>query len=391
MIGAGEAFFAAFALSKGLGEVVAGLIIGLPLMMGASLQALTPPLFVRFARPRRWVLMTATFQIITLAALAGTSVLEQAGPVTIFLLIGLYWGFSFSASTVWNYWMGFLVPESERSAFFAKRLRIGQIGIVAGLLIGGSLLHEGEIREWGTGRFFLPFLVAFLARGAGVLLMSGQAAIPYEKVRQKFTLDLRVFLKETLGVFRENPQARKDLTFLFLFNTAIFISSSFVTPFLLAKLQFSYLSFMASQIALYFGKIAALFWAQKWVDRHGVRRIMFWGALGMSPLPALWLVIEHTIDAVLLQAASGFFWGLFEVALSLVLFSELPHRDKIQLLTWNNFFVTSAILIGTLVGGKILSLHGESVQGYFVIFASGALARTLLVLAHRPKAEMNSR
>jgi MFS family permease len=176
-----------------------------------------------------------------------------------------------------------------------------------------------------------------------------------------------------------------------LFNCAIFSSSSVVTPFLLVKLEFDYLSFMAAQMALFFGKILALILAKRWVEQFGVRRVLFVGALGMSPLPALWFFVQNTSTAVVLQGFSGFFWGLFEVAWGLVLFSELPSKDKIQLLTWNSFFQTSAILIGTIIGGQLLSSYDEMIYGYYLIFILGAALRTFFVLAHRPKSAINSR
>jgi len=397
MIGAGEAFFAAYALSQGLGEVLAGFVVGLPIMMGATLQTATPYLFFQWPRPKRWVMITATLQAVMLLALMATTLAkEPVSPVLIFVLIGLYWAFSYSSSSVWNYWMGFLVPEAERPKFFAWRGQLMQIGVIAGLAVGGVFLHVLDNRDLGVRAYAMPFLIAFLARCLAVYLMGGQSQVEYqEQVKPRVGawgaliggLDLLRgfgFLREAWRVFQENAQARKDLTFLFLFNCAIFISSSFVTPFLLAKLKFGYMSFMASQMALFVGKIIALLFAAKRIEKWGVRRVMFIGALGMSPLSAFWFFVERTISAVALQGISGFFWGLFEVAVTLVLFSELPRQNKIQLLTWNSFFQAIAILLGTLVGGQILAMYDEMIYGYLVIFILGAMTRTLLVLAHRP-------
>ncbi len=385
MIGAGETFFAAFALSKGLGEVLSGLVIGLPMMMGASLQTLTPGLFARFARTKRWVLIMASLQALTLLALVAASRTVEVGSITIFILIGLYWCFAFAGGNVWNYWMGFLVTADRAPIFFTRRLRVVQYGILMGLLAAGFFLQHASSHSLAPEAYLFPFFFAFLARLISIAWLYQQDPIPFEKVKRRLSFNVRTFMHETLVTFQENPQARSDLIFLFLFNSTIFISSSFVTPFLLVKLRFEYLSFMAAQMALYLGKIFGLLMAQRWMPRFGVRKLLFWGALGMSPLPALWLVIEHTSEAVLLQAVSGFCWGLFEVAVGIVMFSELPHQDKIQLLTWNSFFQTSAILIGTLIGGKILAGSGETVAGYFMIFAIGAALRTGLVIASRSR------
>lgn len=396
MIGAGESFFAAYAISKGMGEVVAGLVVGLPMMMGAALQTATPFLFSKWPRPKRWVLLVCSLQSLILFALMITAMTHKAGPITIFALIGCYWACSYSGGAVWNYWMGFLVPNEERPGFFAFRGQITQYGTIMGLLLAGVLLHNVESRNVGPAAYALPFLVAFLARCLSVYLLGAHKAIEYQEQlvqnaaigegrRNPFDVMRGLtFLKKTWGVFKDNAQARRDLTFMFLFNCAIYISSSFVTPFLLVKLKFDYLSFMATQMALFFGKIFALLMARKWIEKFGVRRILFIGALGMSPLPALWFFVSRTLESVLLQGISGFFWGLFEVAWGLVMFSELPNKDKIQLLIWNNFFQTTAILIGTIIGGQLLSSYDETAAGYYLIFVLGAILRTLFVLANRP-------
>lgn len=386
MIGAGEVFFGAFALSKGMGELLAGLVVGLPMMMGAGLQSFTPFLFERFGRPKRWVVLVAAAQAGVLLLLLGTCFRIETGAWTVFFLIGLYWACSFAGGSIWNYWMGFLIPEEGRSGFFARRARLTQYGIMGGLLISGALLHQAESQDWGPRAYALPFFIAFLARAVSAGLLFKQSPLSYTpKALRDSWAEALMFFREMRGVFRVNPNARRDLTFLFVFNASIYISSSFVAPFLLAKLNFDAMSFMAAQIALYLGRIASLSRARVWIDRHGLRRVLFWGALGISPLPALWFFVHHTWDAIWLQAVSGFFWGLFEVSVNLLLFAELPHKDKIQLLTWNNFFQTTAILVGTLIGGQIIASSGESLMGYGILFAVGALLRTALVLMQRPK------
>ena len=385
MIGSAEAFFSAYALSKGMGEILSGMIAGLPLMMGALLQLWTPSLFTRLGRPRLWVLLTAAAQLFCLLLLGLTSRVGDAGPWTIFLLIGLYWAFSFAGGTVWNYWMGHVVPAQDLGAFFPKRLRITQYGIIAGLLLAGSFLNtQGHSVTAGPQMYLYPFGLAFLVRLISTFLLSRQTDMPLENVQSRGP-DPRAFLRETWALFQQQVQVRRDFAFLFLFNITIYISSSFATPFLLAKLKFDYLSYMAAVMALYLGKILSLLLAQKWIRKIGVRRILFWGALGMSPLPAFWILTRHTLDAVLLQALSGFFWGFFEVAVGMLLFAELPTRDKVRLLTWYNLFQTSAILLGTLIGAKILASCEETIFGYFLIFAVGSGLRTLLVIIQREK------
>src|SRR5438552_13040923 len=55
MVGIGETYFPAFVLALGMGEIAAGLIASVPLLVGAVLQMVSPSAVVWLGSNRRWV------------------------------------------------------------------------------------------------------------------------------------------------------------------------------------------------------------------------------------------------------------------------------------------------------------------------------------------------
>lgn len=57
MTGLGETYLPAFALAVGLGEITAGLVASLPLLVGGLMQTFSPLAIRRLGSHKRWVLL----------------------------------------------------------------------------------------------------------------------------------------------------------------------------------------------------------------------------------------------------------------------------------------------------------------------------------------------
>ncbi|MCE3010783.1 MAG: MFS transporter [Proteobacteria bacterium] len=373
MVGAGESYLPAFALSQGLTEVQAGYFVTLPLMMGALIQMITPWGIAQVKSLKKWVVGAASLQAVAFLPLLILSYQDSSPSWVLFLLASVYWGAGFAAGPPWNSWMSQLISPEETSEFFATRLRVSQMGIMAGLFLGGVALHFGAQFEITTLVFSALFIVAFFFRASSALLLSQK---DYDHTWHVVSAGFH----ETIRLFFSEAPYRKFFGFLFVFFSVIFISSPFVNPYFLEKVKLDYFSYMLSLGALFVGKIAVLPFAGKLVEKWGVKRVLFIGAMGISPLPGFWFLSQEVWFLMSLQALSGAFWSIFEVSLALVFFNQVEARFKISTLTIYNLFYALAIAVGSLLGGFLLHQMEESWKGYFTIFVFGAILRCLVVV-----------
>ena len=378
MVGVGESYFAAFALAKGFSEIHAGLLTTLPLVLGAAV-----PLFfvnwVSFVKSlKRWVVWAAAFQSLSLVGLALVSVLPEPPVVLVFTLATLYFAAGFMVAPAWNFWMGTLVDDAQASSFFAQRLRLTQIGLFVGLLVGGVLLHHPpQMFEKSSLMpiFGLLFLLAAFFRLVSVASLAAQKQSSRLEFPQSYSL------LESIELILARPGALKFFMFLFVFYVVIFITSPFVSPFFLAELKFDYQSYMIALVALMVGKAMSLPWGARWIQRFGVKKIFLLGALGISPLPALWAFDRSFEFALFLQWVSGIFWALFELSFSVIFFNQLRAKEKMPFLSLHQFFNSAAILCGSLLGALILRSAGDHSHGYDFMFVLGSGLRVCVVLA----------
>ena len=76
MVGMGELYIAAFAVALGLGETVSGLVATVPLLLGATVQLLTPRLVVLVGSQRRFVSACALLQALSFVPMLVGAVLD---------------------------------------------------------------------------------------------------------------------------------------------------------------------------------------------------------------------------------------------------------------------------------------------------------------------------
>ena len=92
MVGCGETFLPAFALAAGIGEVAAGLVATVPLLIGATLQLLAPAGMRRLGSHRRWVVLCAALQGASFLPLVVAAAIHRVPAALVFLAAGMYWG-----------------------------------------------------------------------------------------------------------------------------------------------------------------------------------------------------------------------------------------------------------------------------------------------------------
>ena len=369
VIGAGETYLPAYALSTGMGEVFAGILATLPIVSGAFLQLMTPRGLQQVQSHKHWVVISTILQALTFLPLVYFSATRSPDFWTLFLILSLYWGAGFSSGIAWNYWMGRLVPPDEGTRFFSKRARISQIGILTGLIGGGLALHFNV----ALGPFSSVFTFLFLFAGACRLMCSYVQSSQFFDPEWK--KDPRLSFRQSLKVFLKNKEKRKFFFLLAPFQAAVFVSSPFVTPYMLAQVKMNYGKYMVAIAMFFAGKVLTLLILENFKKPSSGFQLLLFGAAFIVPLPAFWVVGTSQEVIYMIQVASGLGWACIEVGLSLIFFKDLKHQEKVPVLTVYNLLNSLAIIFGTYIGGKCLWYMGENKQGYDAVFILGSVAR----------------
>ncbi len=142
MVGLGETYLPAFALAMGMGEVTAGLVASVPLLIGGILQTVSPQAIKLIGSYKRWILLTAAIQCLSLVPLVIAALLGRISPLGLFVVASVYWFGGLAVGPAWNTWIGHIVPSSIRSRFFAYRIRWAQLLTFSGFIVGGVLLES---------------------------------------------------------------------------------------------------------------------------------------------------------------------------------------------------------------------------------------------------------
>jgi len=372
MVGAGETYLPAYALSIGMGEIFAGVLSTLPIVSGAFLQLITPRGLQRVQSHKHWVVASTTLQALTFIPLIYFSATRAPNFWMLFFILTLYWGSGFAAGPAWNYWMGRLVQVEEGNRYFSKRARVSQIGILLGLIGGGVALHN----KVEIGPFSSVFTMLFIFAGGCRLVSSFILSSQYFDPLWNKAED-RLGFRASWNVFWTNAPKRKFFFYLAPFQAAVFISSPFVTPYMLAQVKMNYGTYMSAIGVLFVGKILALSLIDKFRGSTSGFSLLVFGAGAIVPLPAMWAVSSAPAFIFALQFVSGLAWACVEVGLSLIFFKDLKQEEKVPVLTIYNLLNSIAIIVGTYVGGKMLWLFGEKVTSYYAVFVLGSIARAL--------------
>lgn len=374
MIGAGETYFQAFALSMGQGEVQAGLLASWPMLMGAVIQ-LSSLWFARFFTSlKTWVLLTVGLQAISFIPMIVLGLQNQGSSFTsLFFMLSLYWLGSFAVHPVWTIWITRLVPSLNSGHFFSVRVRFSQLGLLVGLFAGGIFLQEKDIADHSLPvKYGILFTVAMVARGISLYCLSRQKDSVMNLSQGGLVFSLDRFLK--------NKNQKRFLIALPAYIFMVNISSPFVAPYLLSELKFTPVDYMWCSAGLFAGKFLSLWWARNYKSHWSSFQILAAGVLIAAPGPLFWPLSTGLGFVILLQFYSGLGWGLHELGLQLIFFKDLNEEEKFEWIIVYQFLNSLAILGGSFLGAKYLYSSGTATLNYWNLFLFAGCIRFFLAL-----------
>jgi MFS family permease len=376
MVGAGETYLPAFALAMGLGDVRAGLLATLPMLAGGVFQLGTPAGVARLGSYRRWVVGCAVLQALAFAPLVAGAVLGRIPTAWVFAAAGAYWAFGMAISPAWNAWAGAVVPAERRARFFASRARWGQVALLAGVLGGGALLEA-------SGGPSAAFAALFALAGSARLLSARLLSLQSEPASLVDSHQLDSPWRSWRDLARGGT--RRLLFYLLAVQVAVHVAAPYFTPFMLGPLALSYGGYTVLTAAAFVARIAVLPLLGHFSHARGHRALLWSAALGVTPLPALWLVSDSFVYLLGVQLVAGVSWAAFELATVLAFFEELEPARRASVLALYNLASAAAMALGCVLGGWLLAHAGGGGVYAVVLIASTSLrALSLLFLRAVP-------
>ena len=376
MQGLGETYLGAYALAMGLGQVSAGLLTTIPLMGGSILQLVSPRAVSWLRSHRRWVVFCVGLQASCFLPLAFGSVTQSMPAPLIFAIVAVYWGTGLASGPAWSTWASSIVPVRMRPKFFGMRTRLSQGALLLGFLISGVTLQVAASMSLVREAFLALFSLAAVSRFASGSLLAAQ---PEQAGRAERTR--LVPWREMLARAVQSGEGRL-LVYLVAMQGAVQLSGPYFTPFMLKQLQLSYGMYVLLVGTTYVAKMLAAPWWGRVAERYGARRLLWIGGVGIVPVASLWLVSRSYPYLMCVQVVSGVCWAAYELAMLLLLFDSLKEEERISVLTVYNLAASMATAGGSLLGGLLLTLLGQSYEAYLALFglSSAVRATTLLML-----------
>ena len=375
-----EVYLPAFALAIGMPPVLAGLLGTTPLLAGGLLQLFAPRAIARQRSLRRWVVCCVVVQALAFVPLVAIALIGTLSTPLIFASAALYWGAGMGASAGWNPWMARVVPARVRSRFFGRRQGLVQATMLAGLLGAGTMLNVAAGRSHVLDVFAAMFAIACLARlGSAVTLARMGQGVDLSPRR-------RVRLRSMPQRLRGTPRGSL-LAYVITAAAAATISGAFITPYLLHLHRLDYVPYALFTATIVVSKIAFSPMLGRLIQRVGVRRVVSACALGIAPIPLMYIASAAYPWLLFIQFYGGLAWGGFELGALMILFDAEDDGERTTMQVAYSGLTAIGNAGASFIGGAMLGSLGSDGDAYFWVFLVSAIARTcaaLLVVKNLP-------
>ncbi len=381
MVGFGESFFSAFAIFLNATSMQLGLIGSLPQALGSISQLMSNRILEFFGNSRKRVICTAAFMTallyipIALVFFFGTFKVYH-----LILFICIYWILSAIISPAWNSWMGDLVDENKRGAYFGRRNKITGLVSFFALLAGGYILqHFGKGTKIEYYGFAAIFALAFISRIISFIYLSKKYEPTYVRVKSA-EFSFLEFIKKArftnYGLF---------VIYLSIMNFGVFLSGPFFAAYMLYDLKFSYMQFtVITATALIVKFLMMPIWGRA-CDRYGTKRVLALSGAIMPLSPILWIFSGSFWYLILIQIYSGFVWAGFEMASFNFIFDTTKPEKRATCVAYYNALIGMAIFAGAMLGGAIAKYNHLFWSSYLAVFLISGLIRYAASLVFLPK------
>ncbi len=395
MTATGDNFFNAFAIYLNASAVQMGWLMAIPQLFGALFQLLSAWLGNYLPR-KPLVVITARIQAGVVVGLSLLALSRSDASVT--WLIGLavlYFSCINFIQPQWRAWMGSVVPQRRRGAFFASRTRLTMVASLAIFMSGGALLSLSE-------RFdvvWLGFAILFATAAVGRSFSSHYLAQMHDPDGNPHPAGRKGFWQSLQQLYASlSDKTFRDYSFFVAgMQGVVAISAPFFAVYMLRDLQFTYIQYSLNAIASILTQFLMLSFWGRFSDRFGNRLVMQISSVLIPFMPILWLFSADQYYLLLVQVMSGFVWSGFTLSTANYLYDIRPHKSDFAVYAaMQSALSAAAVFCGAIIGGLIASMAPRLVEfipllegirsPLFIVFFTSFVLRMAIAIWFVPRA-----
>ena len=368
-VGAGETYFAAFALFLRATAPQIALVSTLPLLL-ASFAQIFSAWVGNFVGRRRVVLVGCMLQsLLWLPILLLPLVFSDYAVPALLVLLVLYHSANNLSAPQWTSIMRDLVSERRRGRYFAHRTRLTTIATFVSLVLCGVILHELDTAGSTYFGFVLIFLIAFVARTISVYHLT----FLHEPTPTTAAPDMHI---EHWWRSLLSTGAIGFSVYVALMNAAVGISSPFFTVYMLRDLELSYFQFTVLAGTSVLCQFLMLTTWGRIADVYGNRLVLIVTSISLPIVPSIWLLTDDFWALMLFQALSGLSWSGFTLSAGNLLYELVPQTRRAAYVAFHNVGTAAGVFLGAMLG----ALLAQALPARGVLFGESATLSSLLYL-----------
>lgn len=396
MTATGDNFFNAFAIFLHATSLQMGWLTAIPQLFGAMCQLMSAWLGNYLPR-KPMVVVAAVIQTLVVTGLVALAVLRPENSVQWLITLAVfYFGCINFIQPQWRAWMGSLVPQRRRGAFFASRTRLTMVASLVVFAGGGALLSLSERADLVWLGFAALFTTAAIGRAFSsrlLYLMHDPDPRPHRDRRKGFFQSM----KQLYGSLQD--KTFRDYSFFVAgMQGVVAISAPFFAVYMLRDLQFTYMQYSLNAIASIVTQFISLSFWGRFSDRFGNRIVMQFCCMTIPIIPVLWMISPAPTYLILVQVVSGLVWSAFSLSTANYLYDIRPQKSDFAVYAAvQSALGAIAVSIGAVFGGLIAAstpllfeklgfLDNWLSSQLFVVFFVTAILRFAVALWFLPRA-----
>jgi MFS family permease len=350
---------------------VLGLVAALPTTFTSLAQAAARYLHSGGRRARRFIAACWTGQGAVLALIGSCALLgTDRATVLLCALAALAFSLGGLAVPMWTALVFRTVPRGSRGRFFGLRATMQQTGVLGAIVAGGFLLSRAQAvgtEAWG---FVEIFVLAGVARVAGVAMLFATAA--------PVTTAARPAPSGRRGPWLGSHRFRRLAFYLWGLRFGTSVAVPCFVPYMVRELRWPYLQVAVILAVPALVKTLTVRGWGRLADRVGPGPLLRASGWLVVPSAALWLVSDSPWWIVLAQVYSGIVWGAQELAQASAILETTRGRERSVGLF--NFVDGAMIVAGSLAGGTLawwLDGVRPLASGFLFAMAASSVLRAL--------------